>query len=325
MLLQGCELGIVHENLQVTGFAEIHLRRPERRRMDTVVARPGHVGEGGAEQRSADAVTYDVGIAHAGRPFDGVQCLEYPFVHVVFEGFLRQLAVGIDPRDDEHGVTLDDQPLDEGILGPQVQDVELVDPGRKDQQRTLVDLRGCRRVLQQLEQFAAEHHLARRQCDVLADCEGVGTLTDRKLSVAALQIGQQIVEPAHQIFSVGLHCGAQNFGIGQDKIGRRQGVRKLLGIELGAPPRCRIEAVDTGDSALQPVRREQVGLLDEIEDQVLLPVLVAESLVAGFGRRDRLRRAAEHALCCCFPQAHRVAPKLKLRVDQRRRIGGHSA
>ena len=159
-----------------------------------VVAGLRHIGEGGAEQRAADAIADHIGIAHAGRLLDRVERGEDALAHIVFEGFVVELAVGIDPGDDEHGVALADQPFDEGILRAQIQDVELVDPGRKNQQRPLVDLGGRRRVLQQLEQFAAEHDLARRQRDILADHESVGALPDRKLALAALQIGEQIVE-----------------------------------------------------------------------------------------------------------------------------------
>ncbi len=45
-----------------------------------------------------------------------------------------------------------DEEADETVLGLQVENVELVDPGRNEQQRYRVGLRGERRVLDQLDE-----------------------------------------------------------------------------------------------------------------------------------------------------------------------------
>ena len=88
-------------------------------------------------------------------------------------------------------MTLIDRPADEGILRPQVQYVELVDPGRQDDQRPLMHLLGRRIVLQQLHQLVLVDDLAGCQRDVLADFEGIriGHL-DQQLAFAALQVAQ---------------------------------------------------------------------------------------------------------------------------------------
>ena len=68
-------------------------------------------------------------------------------------------------------VALVDRPADEGFLRVEVEDVELVDPGRADQQRPLQHRLGRRLVLDDLGDVAARDHLARRHGDVLADLE----------------------------------------------------------------------------------------------------------------------------------------------------------
>ena len=62
---------------------------------------------------------------------------------------------------------------DERLLRAQVEDVELVDPGRHDQQRRRVHALGARRILDQLDEVVLEHDLAGRGGDVAADLEGL--------------------------------------------------------------------------------------------------------------------------------------------------------
>ena len=57
---------------------------------------------------------------------------------------------GLTQEIDEHGVALLDRPADEGFLRVEVEDVELVDPGRADQQRALEHRVGRRLVLDDL-------------------------------------------------------------------------------------------------------------------------------------------------------------------------------
>ena len=68
---------------------------------------------------------------------DRVERGERTLEHVVVEVFVRELRVGIDPRDDEDRHALFERPVDERVLLAQVEDVVLVDPGRHDQQRPL--------------------------------------------------------------------------------------------------------------------------------------------------------------------------------------------
>jgi hypothetical protein len=71
-----------------------------------------------------------------------------------------------------------------------------------------------------------------------------------------------------------------------------------------SPRRCR--------PVVQPARRDQVRLLDVVEQEMLLPVFVLEALVA-FGRLgDRLGRRADHSQHRRLPQAHVLPPQIEL-------------
>ena len=111
------------------------------------------------------------------------------------------------------------RPADEAVPRPQVEDVELVDPRRHDQQRPLQHLLGRRRVLDQLHQVVLVDHLAGRDADVLADLEGVGVgHLDAQLALAALQVAQQVVEALQQVLAAGLGGLAQHLGVGQQEV-----------------------------------------------------------------------------------------------------------
>ena len=95
------------------------------------------IGQRGREQGAAQAVADGVDGRLPGRLLDLVEGVERTFEHVVLEALRGEALVRIDPGDHEDGMALIDRPLDEAVLLAQVQDVELVDPGRHDQQRPL--------------------------------------------------------------------------------------------------------------------------------------------------------------------------------------------
>ncbi len=88
-----------------------------------------------------------------------------------------------------------------------------------------------RRILQQLHDLIAEHHLARGGGNILPDDETVSRLADGKLAMAALDIGQEIVQPLDQILAIGSDGGLEHIGVGQGEIGGGQRVGELAGIK----------------------------------------------------------------------------------------------
>ena len=93
----------------------------------------------------------------------------------------------------------------ERVLGLQVEDVELVDARRHDQQRARRDLLGQRRVLDQLEQLVLEHHRALRQRHVAADLES-GLVGDR--DAAAPRVFEQVGEAGLHALALAIRAPA---------------------------------------------------------------------------------------------------------------------
>ena len=202
---------------------------------------------------------------------------------IVVEAEAGLVDVRIDPGADEDGEALGRQPADHRVLGLQVQDVELVDPRREDQQRDGALLVGGGVELDQLEQLVAPDDLARGGGDVLADDElAVVGLADLQLAAAALQVGGEILHPLHQRFAVGLGHGLQGGGVGGEEVGGREGVGQQLGEELGAALGAAGSTSSTlGDQAVHPVGGDQIGLAHDVEHRVLGPGGVLEPLVLG--------------------------------------------
>ena len=134
---------------------------------------------------------------------------------------MRQLCVWIDPTDDEYCVALIDGPLDEGILRPQVKNVELVDPRRHDDQRHRRYLIRGRFVLDQFHQVVAEDHLSRRGRHIDADFEGILVdHLDAQAAVAFFQVFEKILQAVEKIFATGFRRGAKDFRVRHGEIGR---------------------------------------------------------------------------------------------------------
>ena len=82
--------------------------------------------------------------------------------------------------------------------------------------------------------------------------------------------------------------------------------------------------VDAGgvlDQPLAPLRGEQIGLLEEIEELVLRPFRIGEALVLRVGRDDRCGRLAGHALDRAGPQIEIGAAEAGLQFDRALGVG----
>src|SRR5215211_1498486 len=124
-----------------------HKRRRTKRAL--VFAR-GEPGERDREQRPPHAVAYGVDLLGTRDvPYDlgrGERSLR----HVVLELRVLHRGVRVLPGDHEHRVALVNQVLDEAVLGLQIEDVVLVDPGRYEHHWHLTNLVRGRLVLDQL-------------------------------------------------------------------------------------------------------------------------------------------------------------------------------
>ena len=131
-------------------MGEIDLRREKRGRGNTLIALARHVRERHCQKCPANTITDRIHLALAGGLFDNVECGERALAHVILEAPLGEPCVRVDPGDDEDGEALIHTPFDEGFFRRQIENVELIDPRRHDQQRSLEHAFSGRRVLNEL-------------------------------------------------------------------------------------------------------------------------------------------------------------------------------
>ena len=224
----------------------------------------------------------------------------------MLERFLGEPGVGIDPGDDKNGEAVVDAPFDERLFRREVEHVKLVDPGRHDQDRALEHLLRRRRVLDELHQVVLEDHLAGRGREIAPDLEhrGVG-LADLEVAVAGFDVLGQHVHAAREVGGIGAERLAQQLRIGQHEVRRRDRIDDLANVELSLLLGQRVEPLGVLDQVVGPFHRQQIGLLEEIEELVARPFRIGKALVARVGRRHRLRIFARHAL-------HRSGPEIEI-------------
>ena len=150
--------------------------------------------------------------------------------------------------------------------------------------------------------------------------DGIG-LADLEIAVAGLDVLGEHVHAAHEILGVRGKRLAQQFRIGEHEIRRRDRVGDLLDVELGLLPRVLVDAGGVLDQLLAPLRGEQIGLLEEIEELVLRPFRIGKALVLGVGRDGGLGRFAGHALGRARPQIEIGAAEAGLQFERALRIG----
>ena len=279
------------------GFAlvrEIGQCSEERRRFDRPVLALVQQCQRQAQRRAGDAVAYRVDRLDAADLLDLGDGGQKALLDIGIHADIGILRPRIDPADHEQRVALLDDPLYQTVLRLQIQNVELVDPGRKDQQRGFVHLLGLGLVLNQLEHAVAEHHLALGRADIAADLERLAIRQrDQQLAFVALQIGDQVFQPLDQALALGLDRLHQRVRVGAQKIRRRHHVDDLLAEIFQPGPFARVQRVQIGDGFLDRLAGQQVLLLDVVEIGVRLPQRVGKPLVIGrvvLGR-DQLARA----------------------------------
>ena len=181
-----------------------------------------------------------------------------------------------------------DRPLDEAAPGGQVHHVVLVDPGRAAQDRRLVGGAGRRRVLEQLHQGVAEHHLALGGGQVLAQGER-GGVDLAGLAAVADQVVEEVVDPLGGAAPAGVEGPLEGGRVGGQEVRGGHGVDQQLGGQLGLAPPARVQLGRGHQLPGQP-GRQQVALLEPEEQRVAGPGLVGEAAVPGreWDRRGRL-------------------------------------
>ena len=308
--LQRTQLLLVDEHAEFPGLLEVQHGGEERGGPDARVARRCHPRQGAGEQRAAQAIADGVHLLLARRLPDGVQRSQDAVLHVVLKPLAGQAFVRVHPAHHEHGVALADRPPDEAVLGAEVQDVELVDPGRHYQQRPLQHLVRAGRILDQLHHLVLEHYLARRDRDIAAELEGgLVRVAYRQPAAPAFQVAQQVRQAAQQVLAAGFSRAPQYLRIGQQEVCRAHGIDELAGVEIHLLRRGRVQPVHLRHHVVHEARGQQIGLLDEVEDLAALPGFVVEPPVLRPGGDHRPGIQAPHAAGGVLPQRHVILPE----------------
>ena len=171
--------------------------------------------------------------------------------------------------------------------------------------------------MNKLHEVVLEHDLTRRCRDVDAEleCLAIGH-RNSELAIAALDVVEQIIEPLDQVLPA---CGnglAEHLRIGEREVRRRERVDILTGKKVDLFLGSLVQSLDAGDRVVQPPRGEQIGLLHVVEQEMLLPVFVAKSLVAFCRLGDRRRRLAHELEHRRLPERRVIPQKVHLRFGQ---------
>ena len=185
-----------------------------------------------------------------------------------------------------------------------------------------MDLLCRRRVLDELHQVVLIHHLARRHREVAPHHEGalVGH-AHPEAAAAGLQVLQQVVQSVDQISPAAGDRLAQHEGVGGGEVTRRQRVDHLLGSELELGASTLVEVLGIRHQVDPRSSRQQVGLLDQVEDRVLVPRCVVEAAIVARGRHHRCHVLAEHLLHRVLGKADIVPPQTELGLGEWNGIG----
>ena len=285
---------LVGEDAEGARDGEVGVRVEEGRRLDRAVARRRVLGHADRRQGPAEADRDRVDLRGAGDLLDHTDGVRRPLEPVVLEAELAQRAVGVAIADGEAALPVLDGPLDQALPRREVGDVVLVDPGRAEEQRGLVDLLGLGLVLDQLDQRRAVDHLARGDRHVHAELEAAG-VDLRGPAPVVPQVREHVLRAPRQAGPAGVEGLADGLGVPEKGVGRRQRVEQEAGAEarLGVLGVVEARCVEQLDDELAS---QQVLLLDEEVEGVLAVGGVLEALVPRGGSHRALGLLARQAL-----------------------------
>ena len=165
----------------------------------------------------------------------------------------------------------------ERVARAEIEQIVLVDAGRHDHKRRLLDLCGLRRVLNELDQLVLEHDRAGRGSEIAADLEG-GFIHPR--DAALLQILDQVLHAVGETLGAGLDRAADDFRIGRGEVRRAHRVDELPRIESKLEFRLVVD-LRLIDEVGQLLGAQQIGLLEQLVEWRMGPGVILEAPVAA--------------------------------------------
>ena len=141
-----------------------------------------------------------------------------------------------------------------------------------------------------------------------------------QVAVPGLDVLGQHVHAAHQVLGLRRQRFAQQLRIGQHEVRGRNRVGDLADVEIGLLQDVGIEPLGVAHQPVRPLHREQIGLLEEIEELVARPFGIGEALVPGIGRDHRFDRLARHAFDGIGPEVEIGLAEAGLQLERPLRV-----
>ena len=300
------------EDFELARFLKVRLRGEQGGRMNPLVRFLGHVGHGRGQQSPADAVANRVDVGRTGFLGHKVQSGQGALFHIVvpFEipGFDICRAPGHNKCVDPFG----QQPSDHRIFGLQIENVELVDPGREDEHGPLPHFPAGRGIVNDLDQAVAINHFTFGGGHILAHPEGgfIG-LGHRQTAITPLEILAQVAQTVAQAAPAGFQHGPHRSRIGRHEIGWGHHIDPLTDEEFGLSMGFGVQIIRGRiDQPAKPVGIQCPGAANEVEGGIGGPLGIRKPAVLGQGRSARHGLEQRHpALAKCH---HGVADLFRM-------------
>ena len=161
--------------------------------------------------------------------------------------------------------------------------------------------------------MVAKDHLSRRRGGGCALGSIGGGLGGRP----AFECREQVLQPGEQVLALHLDRRADDFRIGRGERARRQHAGELPGVELGRLAGDSLAAPAQVADQVHPLVGQQIGLLDVVENVVVLPAAgLGASTTRCFAAGGAGRRAApEHPAGSVLPEREIVLPQRHVGAD----------
>src|ERR1700680_301773 len=251
-----------------------------------MVSARGEHGECRRYQRASNAKTQCIDLLATGYLADHADRLQQSFFDVVVPRFVSERRIGVAPRKREYLMSLVERVANKRAFRLQIENVELVDARRHDQEWPFKNGRRARLVLNQLDQVVFENDRALGGGEILAYDE-MRFIGLRKL--AACDVSEQVRHAAPQALSITVEQRSLRLRVQQQEIGRCHGSGPLLDEETNAFARFNV-GIQRICEFVEMSRTRQIAGGNEAEQRIGFPRVGPEAAIGQF-ERARVFRA----------------------------------
>ena len=220
-------------------------------------------------------------MGRAGNRARGVDGVDHAQPQIIVPAQIRFALAGVNPRHEKDAKARRRQRAHERIFGAQIENIKFINARRHQQQRARMDLRGLRRVFDELHRAIFEHDFARRGGERFADLKrlavGVGD------HAPGFDVFCHFAHSARDGFAAGLGGGGEDLRVGGREVGGRKRADILLRQKAQGALVVFVE-IDFFDHLPHRLAIDEVRAGKQIEKGIFTPFRGGEAAVgAGFG------------------------------------------